>query len=74
MVRVGLRLIDALDLVFDGILDGLDVDVLAVDRVDEGVEGGGFAGSGRSGDEAESLIAVGYVADDGGLAWREVEF
>ena len=74
MVWVGLCLIDSLDLVFDGIFDGLDVDVLAVNRIDEGVEGGRVAGSGGSGDEAKSLIAMGHVADEGGLAWREVEF
>ena len=48
-LRVGLHLVDALQLVFDGVLDGDHVHVACVQLLERGVERGGLAAAGRSG-------------------------
>src|SRR5207253_5556013 len=61
---VDLDLVDALEVVLDGVLGGHDVDIGGVDGMDGGVEGGGLAGAGGAGDEdhavggAEGLLEV----------------
>ena len=70
---VGLGLVDAFDFVFDGVLNGLDVDVVLVDGVEEGVERGRLAGTGGAGDEGEALVAPEDLLDDAALARGHVE-
>src|SRR2546428_1782310 len=53
-----LDLVDALEVVLDGILGGHDVDAGGVDRVDGGVEGGGLARAGGAGDEDHAVGAL----------------
>ncbi len=48
-------LVDAREFVFDGIFDGDDFAVGAVDDVEAGVEGGGFTGAGGAGDEDDAV-------------------
>ena len=57
MGGVGLCLIDPLDFVFDGIFDGMNVDALVVDTVDECIERRCLPGPGRAGDEDEALVS-----------------
>ena len=52
---VDLDLVDALEVVLDGVLGGHDVDVGGVDGMDGGVEGGGLAGAGGAGDEDHAV-------------------
>ena len=57
---VDLNLIDALDIGFHGVLNGDDVDHVAVELVESGVQGGGFTGTGGAGDQHD---AVGVAQD-----------
>src|SRR5437867_7315461 len=50
-----LDLVDAPEDVFDGVFDGDDFAVGAVDEVEAGVKGGGFAGAGGAGDEQDAV-------------------
>src|SRR5437870_2920581 len=52
---VDLDLVDALEVVLDGVLGGHDVDVGGVDGMDGGVEGGGLARAGGAGDEDHAV-------------------
>ena len=56
---------DAANLVFDRIFDGDDLVFVVLDFVERGVEGGGFAGTGGSGDQHH---AVGLARCSGGIA------
>ena len=60
-------------LVFDGVFDGDDAAVDAVELGEEGVEGGGFAGAGGAGDEDD---AVGFGEEEfdlGAVLFAEAE-
>jgi hypothetical protein len=46
---------DAFHVVFHGVFDGEEFDVNAVDLVEAGVEGGGFAAAGGAGDDQDAV-------------------
>ena len=62
-LRLNLDLADAGHLVFDGILDGDDVLVGRVDALETGVERGGLAGTGGTGDEDDAVRASNELVD-----------
>ena len=53
--RIHLGLADAIEVVFDRVLDGDDVGALGVELADRGVERGRLSGAGRAGDEDDSM-------------------
>ncbi len=54
---------DAADLVFDRVFDGDDLVFVALDFVERGVEGGGFAGAGGAGDEHHAVGLADVAAE-----------
>ena len=67
-VRAHEHLVDALHLVFDGVLGRHDADVDLVDLVEEGVEAGGFARAGGAGDEDDAVGAGDELVGEGVVA------
>jgi hypothetical protein len=64
-LRLGLDLVDALDLVFDRVLDGDDLDVGRVELAQRGVQRGGLAGAGRAGDQQDPVRLLQHVLERG---------
>jgi type IV pilus assembly protein PilB len=60
---VGLHLVDAAQVVFDGVLDGADVLAGFVDLVEGGVERRRLAAAGRAGDEDDAVGPVDQVLE-----------
>src|SRR6185295_4450282 len=55
---------DAVEVVFDGVFGGDDLDVDGVRGVEGRIERGGFAGAGRAGDEADAVGLVDGVVEE----------
>jgi hypothetical protein len=72
-VFAGLDLGDALELVFDGILDGDDFAFAVVGMGEGGVEGGGFAAAGGAGEEDHALGEAGEIGEEGFLVGFHAE-
>ena len=64
---------DALELVFDGILDGNDLALAVVGVGQGGVERGGLAAAGGAGHEDHALRQAGEVGEEGFLLWFHPE-
>ena len=60
---VDLHLLDAVDAVLHRVLDGEDVDALLGQRLQHGVERGGFAAAGGAADEEQAVVAGDQVVD-----------
>ena len=62
-LRLGLDLVDALDLVFDRVLDGDDLDPGGVELAQRGVQRGGLARAGRAGDQQDAVRLLQHVLE-----------
>ncbi len=62
---------DAADLVFDRVLDGDDLVFVALDLVERGVERGGFAGAGGTGDEHHAVGLADVAAEAAEIFFSE---
>src|SRR5690606_26123404 len=62
-LRPGLDLVDALDLVFDRVLDGDDLDVRRVEPAQRGVQRGGLAGAGRAGHQQDAVRLLQHLLE-----------
>src|SRR5690606_36481646 len=62
-LRLGLDLVDALDLVLDRVLDGDDLDVRRVELAQRRVQRGGLARAGRAGDQQDAVRLLQHLAE-----------
>ncbi len=67
-------LVDALEVVLDGVLDGDDLEFRADDGGEGGIEGGGLAGAGGAGDEEDAVGPVNEALEgaEGSLVHAEL--